>query len=106
MVTLRYNHFVRIISRRILRDFWEKHPDAAIPLQTWFHDVESVIWNSPADINAVYRNISFLANNRVVFNIEGNHYRLVVIVIYEHKVVCIRFVGTHKEYDRIAATTF
>jgi len=96
---------MRIISRRILREFWEKHPDAAIPLQTWFHDVGRAIWTGPADIKAVYRNASFLANNRVVFNIKGNHYRLVVLVVYQHGVVYIRFVGTHEEYDRIDAAT-
>ncbi len=94
-----------IISRRLLREFWEKHPDAANPLQTWFHDVEHAIWNGPADIKAVFRNASFLANNRVVFNIKGNTYRLIVIVVYQHGVVYIRFVGTHEEYDRIDAAT-
>lgn len=96
---------MRIISRRILREFWEKHPDATIALETWFHDVEHANWNAPTDIKAVYQNASFVANNRVVFNIKGNHYRLVVVVIYQHGVVYIRFVGTHEEYDRIDATT-
>jgi len=96
---------MRIISRRILREFWNKHPDAAIPLQTWFRDVENSNWNSPVDIKAVYRNASFVANNRVVFNIKGNRYRLVVVVVYQHGVVYIRFVGTHEEYDRIDVTT-
>ena len=95
---------MRIISRRFLREFWEKHQDSAAPLQTWFHDVEQATWNSPADIKEVYRNASFVANNRVVFNIKGNHYRLVVVIIYQHGVVYIRFVGTHAEYDRIDAT--
>lgn len=96
---------MRIISRRILREFWEKHPDASVPLQTWFHDVERATWNTPSDIKTAYQNASFVANNRVVFNIKGNHYRLVVVVIYRHGVVYIRFVGTHEEYDRIDVTT-
>jgi mRNA interferase HigB len=96
---------VRIISRRLLREFWEKHPDASVPLQTWFHDVELATWKTPADIKKVYRNASFVANNRVVFNIKGNQYRIVVVVIFQHGVVYIRFVGTHNEYDRIDATT-
>jgi mRNA interferase HigB len=96
---------MRIISRRILREFWEKHPDVTIALETWFHDVERADWNTPADIKAVYQNASFVANNRVVFNIKGNHYRLVVVVIYQHGMVYIRFVGTHEEYDRIDVTT-
>lgn len=89
----------------MLREFWEKHPDSSIALQTWFHDVEHATWNTPADIKAVYKNASFVANNRVVFNIKGNHLRLVVIVIYQHGVIYIRFVGTHEEYDRINVTT-
>lgn len=96
---------MRIISRRTLREFWEKHPDTAVPLQTWFRDVEQAAWNSPEDIKGVYRNASFLANNRVIFNIKGNRYRLVVVVVYQHGVVYIRFVGTHEEYDRIDAAT-
>ena len=95
---------MRIISRRILREFWEKHPDACVPLQTWFHDVERATWNTPSDIKTTYQNASFLANNRVVFNIKGNHYRLVVVVIYRHGVIYIRFVGTHEEYDRVDVT--
>ena len=105
LVTIWYNLGVRIISRRILREFWEKHPEATIPLQTWFHDVEHATWNSPADIKAVYRNASIVANNRVVFNIKGNLYRFVIVVVYQHGVVYIRFVGTHAEYGRIDATT-
>ena len=96
---------MRIISRRTLREFWEQHPDARLPLQTWFHDVARASWSSPADIKAVYRNISFVANNRVVFNIKGNRYRLVVIVVYQHGVVYIRFVGTHAAYDQVDATS-
>ena len=96
---------MRIISRRILREFWEKHPDACVPLQTWFQDVERASWIGPSDIKAVFRNASFLANNRVVFNIKGNHYRLVVVVVYQHGVVYIRFVGTHAEYDKVDVTT-
>jgi mRNA interferase HigB len=96
---------MRIISRRILREFWEKYPDAATHLQTWFHDVESARWNSPTDIKENYRNASIVAKNRVVFNIKGNRYRLVVVVIYQHDVVYIRFVGTHEEYNQIDVTT-
>lgn len=103
MVTACYNQAVRIISRRLLREFWEKHPDAGAPLQIWFHDVERASWSSPADIKAIYRSASFLGNNRVVFNIKGNRYRIIVVVIYQHGVVYVRFVGTHEEYDRIDA---
>jgi len=94
---------MRIISRKTLREFWGKHPDAAQPLQAWFHDVKHAHWQSPAAIKAVYRNASFVGRNRVVFNIKGNKYRLVAAVQYDFGIVFIRFVGTHKDYDAIDA---
>jgi mRNA interferase HigB len=96
---------MRIISRKALREFWERHPDARQSLQAWYADVRQVTWDSPADIKGVYRNASIIANNRVVFNIKGNCYRLVVAINYEVGIVFIRFVGTHEEYDRIDAGT-
>jgi mRNA interferase HigB len=92
---------MRIISRRLLREIWEKHPDACIPLQTWYHDVERSDWRKPSDIKSQHRNASFVADNRVVFNIKGNKYRVVVVVVYKASIVYIRFVGTHEEYDHI-----
>jgi mRNA interferase HigB len=94
---------VRVISRRILRKFWEKHPDARQPIQSWYADVKHAIWTGPTDIKSVYQNASFLANNRVAFNIKGNKYRIVIVIQYKYRQVYIRFVGTHKEYDRINA---
>ena len=96
---------MRVISRKCLREFWEKHPDARQPLQAWLADIHHAEWHSPSEIKDVYRNASFLANNRVVFNIKGNTYRLVVVVQYTHGILYIRFVGTHGEYDRIDAAT-
>ena len=96
---------MRIISRKNLREFWEKHPDARQPLQAWYADVKRAEWRSPADIKNVYRNASFLVDNRVVFNIKGNDYRLILVVQYAHGMVYIRFVGTHRDYDRVDATT-
>lgn len=96
---------MRVISRKTLKEFWENHPDARKPLQTWYADVKHATWNSPIDIKDVYQNASILANNRVVFNIKGNKYRIIVVVQYHYGIVYIRFVGTHKEYDRIDATT-
>lgn len=96
---------MRIISRKALREFWEIHLDAQQPLQAWYADVKQAAWQSPADIKRIYRNASIVANNRVVFNIKGNKYRLVVAVHYEYQLVYIRFVGTHQEYDRIDVAT-
>lgn len=100
-----YDICMRIISRRTLREFWEKHPDARQPLETWFADVSRAAWTGPTEVKAIYRNASIIANNRVVFNIKGNHYRLVIAVAYPHGLVFIRFIGTHEEYDRIDAST-
>jgi mRNA interferase HigB len=96
---------MRIISRKALREFWEIHPDAQQPLRAWYADVKKADWQSPTDIKNVYRNASIVANNRVVFNIKGNKYRLVVAVQYEYRLVYIRFVGTHQAYDKIDVTT-
>lgn len=100
-----YYTFMRIISRKTLREFWDQHPDARQPLQAWYDDAKHAEWCSPVDIKNVYRNASFLANNRVIFNIKGNDYRLIVAVQYAHGILFIRFVGTHREYDRIDAAT-
>jgi len=96
---------VRIISRKTLREFWDRHPEAQQALQAWYHDTKRAVWKTPADIKSVYRNASFVANNRVVFNIKGNDYRLVTAMQYQYRIVYIRFVGTHTEYDKIAAAT-
>lgn len=96
---------MRIIARKTLREFWEKRPDARQALQAWYADVKHAEWASPADIKAIYRNASFLSNNRVVFNIKGNRYRLIVSIQYEFRIVYVRFIGTHPEYDQINADT-
>jgi len=96
---------MRIISRKKLRDFWNQHPDTQPSLQAWYADVKQAEWKTPTEIKNLYRNASFVANNRVVFNIKGNKYRLVVAIQYDYGIVYIRFVGTHLEYDRIDATT-
>jgi len=94
---------MRIIALRTLRIFWEKHPDARQSLQSWYYDAKQAVWKTPADIKNVYRNASIVGNNRLVFNIKGNEYRLVVAVQYQHGIVYIRFIGTHEEYDKIDA---
>ncbi len=96
---------MRIIALSTLRDFWEKHPDAEIPLRSWYALASRADWSTPADIKVAYRNASFTANNRVVFNIKGNDYRLVVAVWYEKGLMFVRFIGTHRQYDRIDVET-
>jgi mRNA interferase HigB len=96
---------MRIISRKILREFCDQHPQARQSLQAWYDDAKHAEWHSPTDIKNFYRNASFLANNRVIFNIKGNDYRLIVVVQFVHGILYIRFVGTHREYDRIDAAT-
>ena len=95
---------MRIIAKKTLREFWEKHTDVRQALQAWYADIQKANWKSPADIKNEYQNASFLANNRVVFNIKGNQYRIIVVIQYEYSIVYIRFVGRHAEYDRIDAT--
>lgn len=96
---------MRIIARRALRDFWEQHPDAESALAAWYHDVKQALWYTPADVKQAYATASILPNNRVVFNIRGNQYRLVVAINYRFGIVYVRFVGTHQEYDNTDATT-
>jgi mRNA interferase HigB len=94
---------MRIIALKALRDFWEKHPQAEVPLRAWHAIASRADWRSPADVKAAYRAASILGGNRVVFNIKGNEFRLVVAVHYNRGLIYIRFVGTHQQYDRINA---
>jgi len=96
---------VRIVARRTLREFWEKHADAEQPLRAWYHDVRKADWTAPADVKRVYANASLVGENRIVFNIGGNKYRLVVAVHYRYRMCYVRFVGTHNAYDRIDVST-
>ncbi|NQZ63631.1 type II toxin-antitoxin system HigB family toxin [Crocosphaera sp.] len=96
---------MRIIARSTLREFWQKYPDSEQSLKAWFYDVKSANWQSPSEIKNVYANASIIANNRVVFNIRGNRYRLIVHVRYDIGIVFIRFIGTHQDYDKIDSTT-
>ncbi len=92
---------MRIIARRTLREFWEKHRTAEQPLKSWFREASQASWKTPEDIKSRYRPASFLKGNRVVFNMGGNKYRLIVHANYNFGILYIRFVGTHAEYDRI-----
>jgi mRNA interferase HigB len=96
---------MKIIAIKILREFWILHPDAEQHLKAWVDDVKKATWSQPADIKAKYRNASILKNRRVVFNIKGNDYRMVVSVAYRFGAVYIKFIGTHAQYDAIDAET-
>lgn len=96
---------MRVIAVSTLRAFWERFPDAEQPLKAWYEEVQNAVWTQPADIKAQYRSASVLKNNRVVFNVKGNDFRLIVAIAYRLQVVYVKFVGTHKEYDAIDAET-
>jgi mRNA interferase HigB len=97
---------VRIFNRATLVAFWTRHRDAEAPLRAWFGEVERAAWKGPAEIRRRYAAADFVGSDRVVFNVGGNKYRLIVAVKYAPLFcVYIRFIGTHAEYDRIDAAT-
>ncbi|WP_299988961.1 type II toxin-antitoxin system HigB family toxin [uncultured Pontibacter sp.] len=95
---------MRVIAKRTLLDFWKKHADTKQQLKAWYNEAEQADWKSPNDIKKDYPSASILEGNRVVFNIKGNNYRLIVRINYKYGVVWIRFIGTHAEYDKVDAT--
>jgi mRNA interferase HigB len=96
---------MHVVSLKTLRDFWQSHADAEDALKAWFKEAEIAAWGSFDDIKARYRSADVIAGNRVVFNIKGNTYRLIVKIHYNTGRVFIRFVGTHAEYNKIDAET-
>lgn len=96
---------MRVIALKTLREFWSKHPQSELPLRAWHAMASRANWRNPADIKSVYRSASILAHSRVVFNIKGNDYRLIVAVHYNRGIMFIRFVGTHRDYNKVDAET-
>ena len=94
---------MNIISKRTIIKFYEKYPNSKTALEVWYSDAKKSIWTTPDDIKRVYSSASFLADNRVIFNIKGNDYRLIVHIDYLRKFVRVKFIGTHNEYDKIDA---
>ena len=94
---------MRVIAKKILRDFWEKHADSEGQLKTWYKEASKAKWRSPVDIKAEYASVSILKNGRAVFNICGNKYRLIVDVNYVRQWMFILFIGTHNDYDKVDA---
>ena len=96
---------MRVIATNTLREFWAKHPKAEQSLKAWLHEVEHSSWEAPQSLKLKYRNASILTGKRVVFNINGNKYRLIVDIEYRLKIVFIVWFGTHTEYDLIDSKT-
>ena len=95
---------MNVVARRTLQAFWTKHPQAEASLAAWFAVARAADWRSPQDIRDVFNSVDFVADDRVIFNIGGNNYRLVARVSYTYKQLLVKFVGTHAEYDRIDPT--
>jgi mRNA interferase HigB len=94
---------LRVIAKKILRDFWVVHTDCEQQLKSWFQETSKAEWENPNMIKQQYPSASILNSNRSVFNIKGNNYRLIVKINFDHQMVWIRFIGTHAEYDKIDA---
>jgi mRNA interferase HigB len=96
---------MRIISKSTLKAFWEnsKYADAEQPLKEWFQEASKADWSSPNEVKAQFRNVSVIGNQRLVFNIAGNKYRLIVAAKYKFRFLYVCFVGTHKQYDTVNA---
>jgi mRNA interferase HigB len=96
---------MKIISVKNLRDFWAEYPDAEQPLRAWVDEATKADWKTPAEIKEQYRSASILKNRRVVFNIKGINYRLIVSIAYQRGWMFVKFIGTHRQYDAIDAET-
>lgn len=96
---------MRIISKKILRDFWEIHADSEQSLKSWFQETSVAEWKNPNEVKNNYPRASILNDNRIVFNIKGNTYRLIIRINYSYQMIWIRFIGTQSEYDKVNANT-
>ena len=96
---------MKVIAVGTLRDFWARHPDAEQPLKAWYDEAKHAVWRTPQDIRQRYASASFVGHNRVVFNIKGNDYRLVVAVVYKAGALFIKFVSTHEDHEQINVET-
>lgn len=94
---------MRVIARSTLKQYWEANPATEQELKAWFAEAGNAGWKTPAELKAKYGSASILKDGRVVFNICGNNYRLVVWINYDFRTIYVRFIGTHKEYDAIDA---
>ena len=96
---------MRVIAKSTLKKFWLKHSDAELPLQNWYKLVSEADWKNPAQLKEDVKSASLVGDNRVVFNIKGNDYRLVTLLDFKFRIVFVLWIGTHKQYDRIDVKT-
>lgn len=97
---------MQIVALRTLRQFWERHPQAETPIKVWYGIASKAEWTSPADIKKQFGpSVDFVGDNRVIFDLAGNKFRLVVHISYTYRRALVKFIGTHAEYDRINAET-
>lgn len=92
---------MRIVTFTRIKDFAENHPNADVALRDWYFKTKRSDWDDLNDVKQTFNSVDYVGNNRYVFNIKGNNYRLVAIIIFMSKKVYIRFIGTHSEYDKI-----
>ncbi|WP_426023753.1 type II toxin-antitoxin system HigB family toxin [Brevundimonas sp. PWP3-1b1] len=96
---------MNVVARKTLQTFWTRHTPAKGPLTNWYNHVRAADWRSPQDVRDDFRSADFVGDNRVIFDVGGNKYRVVVRISYTFKQVLVKFVGTHAEYDRIDVET-
>ena len=94
---------MRIVTFRAIKEYVEKDSNAAIALYEWYYKVKKTNWNNLLELKKDFNSVDYVGNERYVFNIKGNHYRVVCIIIFASKKVYIKFIGTHSEYDKITA---
>lgn len=94
---------MRIIAKRVLKEFWEKHADCEQQLKSWYRETEKSKWSNINELKKDYPSASILSDNRIVYNIKGNKYRLIVKFNFEFQLCWIRFIGTHAAYDKVDA---
>ena len=96
---------MRVIAKKILREFWGKHNDCEQQLKSWYQEAASAEWKNSNEIKLEYLTASIIGNNRIVFNIKGNTYRLIIKINFDYQIIWIRFIGTHANYDKVNAKT-
>jgi mRNA interferase HigB len=96
---------VVILIKKTLVSFVEKYPASASPINAWYNIVKAADWSKPPDVKSMFNNVDYVGNDRFVFNIKGNDFRLVAMIFFDKRTLYIRFIGTHKEYDKIDCST-